>query len=153
MNKSHRELIKERYENAVHEYAMAFCQKHGYTYNPEQWSGGNIGSVLLVSDMYTDFDDIRTDINQDAPEEKFELWYWYNMRLYELGCEKHISYRSFLEGSPLPYNEEQLSKIEEAHKRVEEAREELEKLIGETHKESLGEQTDKMNFINKEDAE
>lgn len=72
MNKSHIKLIKERYENAVHEYCMAFCQKHGYHYNPDGWVGGDVGGVIEVADMFVNFDDIRIDIDNEVPQGIFE---------------------------------------------------------------------------------
>lgn len=71
MNESHRKLIRERYENAVHEYSIAFCQKHGYSYNPDALSCGVVGGVLFVANKYIGFlqinDDIDNDIVNDIP--------------------------------------------------------------------------------------
>ena len=55
MNKAHIELIKERYENAVHEYCHAYCQKHGCTYNPDNWSDGLVGGVLRIDKKFIGF--------------------------------------------------------------------------------------------------
>ena len=121
--------IKRRYENAVHEYAAAFCRRHGWVYSPDDWVGGRIGEVLEVCDMFVDFRDIRTDVDREAPENAFDEWYWYELELHELGCTKHVNYEHFLMGCPLPYSEEDLEKIHEAHRRVEEAKAMLEDLI------------------------
>ena len=67
MNKAHIELIKERYENAVHEYCHAYCQKHGCTYNPDNWSDGLVGGVLRIDKKFVGFPTIKSDIDNELP--------------------------------------------------------------------------------------
>ena len=124
MNKAHRELIEKRYIEAVNEYVQAFCDRHGYG-KPEGWVGDRVGEILIVNDMFVDFADIKIDIDHNVPEEMFEQWYYYTLRLHELGCDKTINYWSFSLGAPLPYTEEQLAAIEVAAKRKDEAEQAL----------------------------
>lgn len=148
MNKSHKNLIRERYENAVHEYCIAFCQKHDYHYNPDGWVRNNIGGVVLIGDYYINFDDIRYDIDNDVPKEIFFEFYEYTLRLAMIDegrhNVKHVNYPHYIMGFR-PYSEAQLKKMEEAKKRVEEAEEAL--------RECLAAQTDEMDFINREGEE
>ncbi len=65
MNEAHRRLIKERYENAVHEYCHAYCQKHGYTYNPDGWVHGDVGGILQIGDKYISFYAMKADIDNE----------------------------------------------------------------------------------------
>ena len=141
MNKAHRELLEKRYVEAVNEYVQAFCDKHGYG-KPEGWVANRVGETLIVSDMFVDFADIKIDIDHNVPEEVFEQWYNYTLRLRELGCKKNINYWSFSLGAPLPYSEDQLKAIEVAKHRRDEAEQAL--------KDCLAAQTDELDFINKE---
>lgn len=142
MNQSHKNLIKERYENAVHEYCMAFCQKHGYDYDPDGWVGGNVGGVVLIAYYYINFDDIRYDIDNDVPEQIFQQYYNYTLEIASLddGTDnmRQVKYPHYIMGFR-PYSEEQLIKISEAKMRKDEAERNL--------REFLAAQTDEMNFM------
>lgn len=133
MNKAHIELLKSEYESVVGDYCQAFCTKHGYEYCPDDWLGGDVGGIIEIGDMFINFDDIRTDVDNGIPEKVFSEWYWYGLRLHELGLPKSINLRSYAMGAPLPYSEEDLKRIEEAIRRVNEAEECLKKIIDEHH--------------------
>lgn len=137
-------MLEKRYVEAVNEYVQAFCDKHGYG-KPEGWVANRVGETLIIGDMFVDFADIKIDINHNVPEEVFEQWYNYTLRLRELGCEKTINYWSFSLGAPLPYSEEHLKAIEVAKYRRDEAEQAL--------RDCLAAQTDEMDFINKEGEE
>lgn len=134
MNKSHKELIRGRYENAVHEYCHAFCRKHGYHYDPDGWVGEGVGGIVLVGDYYINFDDIRYDIDNDVPEDIFIKYYDYTLEIASLdegtGKMTNVNYKHFIYGLR-PYSEEQLEKIRQAKERVAEARAALEECIAE----------------------
>jgi hypothetical protein len=143
MNKAHKELLEKRYVEAVNEYVQAFCDKHGYE-RPECWVGDRVGEILEVNDMFVDFRNIKIDIDNSVPEEVFEQWYNYTLRLGELGCEKTISYWSFALGAPLPYSEAQLKAIEVAKTRRDEAEQSL--------KDCLGAMSDTMDFMSSDEV-
>lgn len=144
MNDSHRQLIKERYENAVHEYVLAFCRKHGYHYDPDEWIGDNVGGIVMIADYYINFDNIRYDIDNDVPAEVFVQFYDYTLRLAMLDEEKHVNYPHYIMGFR-PYSEEQMQKMEESKRHKDEADAKLDE-----SRNHLGAQTDEMDFINKE---
>lgn len=139
MNKAHIEWLKERYHIAVRDYCTAFCDKHGWEYDPRNWIGDKVGEIIEICDRFIDFNDIKTDIDNDFPEEKFVEWYDYTLRLAELGCSKTINYWHFAKGCPLPYSDEQLVAIEVAKTRRDEAEQALQDCLG-----SMG---DKMDFM------
>lgn len=126
MNESHKELIKKRYENAVHEYCQAFCTKHDYHYDPDGWV--EIGTVVLIGDYYIDFNDIRYDIDNDVPEEVFIKYYDYTLEIASIdggtGKMKNVNYPHFVKGCR-PYTEEQLAKLRIAKQAVIDANEAL----------------------------
>lgn len=132
MNISHKNLIKERFENAVHEYCHAFCQKHEFDYDPDAWVGEDVGGVLEINEglMYVDFDDIRLDINKDAPKGAFEVYYEYSVECEFVDGAKQMNYRSWLNGYR-PYTAEQLRKMHEAQTKVMKSKQELEMLMNE----------------------
>lgn len=138
MNKAHIEWLKECYNKAVRDYCTAFCDKHGWEYDPNDWVGDKVGEVIEICDRFIDFSDIKTDIDNDFPEGIFEKWYDYTLRLTELGCSKTINYWYFTKGCPLPYSEEQLEAIEVAKKRRDEAEQSLRDCLAATTDEVCG---------------
>lgn len=144
MNDAHRYLLAEQFNKAVEEYVRAFCVKHRWPFVFD-WVGGKVGETLVIEDCFVDFSDIKTDIDNNFPEEMFGKWYDYSLRLHELGCEKNINYYSYAKGAPRPYSEAHLRAIEVAKKRRDEAEEDL--------RDCLAAQTDEMDFINKEGEE
>lgn len=134
MNKKDSESIKKRYENAVHEYCHAFCEKHGYHYDPNEWVCDGIGTTVLIGDYYISFDDIRYDIDNNVPEDVFIKYYDYTLQISSLddgtGKMKNVNYPHFIKGLR-PYSDEQLKKIEDAKKAVKDAEEALRKCVEE----------------------
>lgn len=130
MNISHKNLIKERFENAVHEYCHAFCQKHEFDYDPDGWVGGDVGGVLEVMDgyMYVNFDDIRHDIDNDVPKGTFEQYYEYSTECASIQGAKQVNYRSWCMGCR-PYTAEQLNELHNAQLNVEKAKQDLLELV------------------------
>lgn len=132
MNKAHKELMRERYENAVHEYCHAFCQKHGYHYDPDMWVGGRVGEIIEIADYFCDFVDIRYDIDNDIAEEMFVQWYDYSLELAMLdageGKIKNVNYEHYCMGAR-PYSVEDIEALKEAKARVDEAKRALEECI------------------------
>lgn len=130
MTKLHKELIKERFENAVHEYCIAFCKKHEYDYDPDGWVGGDVGGVLEVVDgyMYVDFDEIRLDIDKDVPKGTFEEYYDYTTEVGFVDGARNMNYRSWCMGYR-PYTAEQLKELHEAQVNVRKAEQILRELV------------------------
>jgi len=132
MNKAQQTLIRQRYENAVHEYCIAFCTKQGYAYDPDEWVGEDIGGVVMIGDMYIDFSNIRYDIDHDVEPGKFVQWYDYALEIAMLdngrGDMRQVNYKHWLMGAR-PYSEEDLEEIREAKKRVEESEQALMEII------------------------
>lgn len=124
MNKAHTELVRERYENAVHEYCHIFMQKHGFAYNPDEWVANEVGGVLCVNDYYLDFDDIKYDIDNDVAENVFFEWYDYCVELMMIDGAPDVNYKSWVRGFR-PYTREQLSRILEAQEKVQAAKDAL----------------------------
>jgi hypothetical protein len=66
--------LNERFESVCDEYLEAFCLKHDL-YVDYDWVGKNVGGVVTIGDYFINFDDIRLDIDQNAPEPCFFKWY------------------------------------------------------------------------------
>lgn len=76
MNKSHIALLRSNYESACNAYLKAFCQKHGFS--EAYWVADRVGEIADCNESYTfDMSTIRTDIDEDAPEEQLLEWYSY----------------------------------------------------------------------------
>lgn len=113
--------LQKEFRDIANTYLYSFCVKHEFEYEADAWVGGDVGDVAQVGDYFFGFDDIRYDIDNQIEGDKILEWHDYNVRLGVLGCTKKINYQNWCKGCPLPYTEEELQKIEDAHKRVLEA--------------------------------
>lgn len=128
---------REMFRRGCEAYLRLFCDKHGYDYEDaaQSWVAGDVGDVVCVSDMYVSLNDIRTDIDRDAPEEEFVKWYDYCLRLGVIDLSIPTpNYNSWLRGCPRR-SEEEIEKLEEIHHKVEMAKAELENAIKNDKKE------------------
>lgn len=125
--------LKNEWINICNKYLKLFCDKHEYDYEPDMWVHNDPGTVCMIGDMFVSMENIRYDIDNDIPEEKFEKWYWKHIEVYELVGEKFMNYESFCKGYPDYWTEDKLESIREAKQRVIDARDALEKEI-ENHK-------------------
>lgn len=107
------------------QYVEAFCQRHGYTPECDAWVGGEVGTTICINDMYIGMDEIRYDVDNKVPVEKFEEWYWKSLDVYELTGEKWLNYPSFCKGAPDPWPDERLNKIRESKKKIDKLKQEL----------------------------
>lgn len=123
--------LKNDWEKLTIEYVKFFCEKHEMYYEEDSWVGNKIGEIICIGDYYIDFSDIKYDIDNNVPEEKFDLWYWKSLEVYQITGKNYMSYESFCKGAPDIWSDEKLKKIKELQKRAEEAKEELEKYIEE----------------------
>lgn len=131
--KSNKELykieLKLNWKEICNNYLFEFCEKHEYTYEPDCWVANNPGTIACVNDMFVSMEDIRYDIDNDIPEEKFEKWYLKSLEVYELVGEKFMNYENFCKGCPDYWTEDKLESIRKAKQRVIDARDALEQEI------------------------
>lgn len=108
--------MKEQYIHVCNAYAKAFEKKHDYQF--DSWV--EVGTVACFGDYFIDFKDIKFDIDNDIPKEKF--WEYYDASLEhsyliierELIMEELIdnklrpfpNYNNWLKGAPRPTQEE-----------------------------------------------
>ena len=84
--------IKERLDNCIDLYTDLFCQKQEvWAYG---WIGPIKGGINCFSDAFLSFDDIRTDLELDAPKGMIFDWYWDNIE----NEGKAINYYSYIKG-------------------------------------------------------
>ena len=107
------------------QYVEAFCQRHKYTLECDAWVAGDVGTTICIHDMYIGMDEIRYDVDNEVPVEKFEDWYWKSLDVYELTGEKWLNYPSFCNGAPDPWPDERLNKIRESKKKIDLLKKEL----------------------------
>lgn len=123
--------LKKRYQDICNIYLQEFITKHDFPCEYDSndvWVGNNPGTVAMLGDFFVSFDDIRYDIDNNIPEEKYIQWYsrYEELSLLDL---KYMNYSSFCKGAPDPYNEEQINNIKIARERVNRAKEDLEKCM------------------------
>lgn len=84
--------IKERLYNCIDLYTDLFCQKQEVY--ADGWIGQIKGGINCFADAYLSFDDIRTDLELDAPKGLIFAWYWDNVE----NQGKAINYYSYIKG-------------------------------------------------------
>lgn len=124
-----KQTLKQTWEKVCNTYLQEFCRRHGYSYELDMWVANDPGTIACVNDMFVSMEDIRYDIDNDAPEEYFERWYWKSLEVYELVGEKFMNYESFCKGCPDYWTEDKLESIRAAKQRVIDARDALEREI------------------------
>ena len=126
--------LQTRWWNICDEYVRVFCEKHGYTYEPDMWVGDDPGGITEVCDMFVHLDDIRYDVDNDIKPDMFPDWYWKGLEIYELTGFKYMNYPSFCKGAPDEWTPERMEKIRETHRRIEDEKKKLQELIEECKK-------------------
>ena len=104
---------------ACNAYLAAFCEKHGYDYEPDAWVGDDPGGIAEVGDLFVSMADMLTDIDRDAPKEEYIKYYDYCMRVGGI-CDGKLNtpnYDSWLRGCPR-MDEEQIARLEELQRDV-----------------------------------
>lgn len=118
-NGQSREELRLSYNSACNAYLAAFCEKHGYDYEPDAWVGDDPGGIAEVGDLFVSMADMLTDIDRDAPEEEYIKYYDYCMRFGGI-CDGKLNtpnYDSWLRGCPR-MDEEQIARLEELQRDV-----------------------------------
>jgi hypothetical protein len=121
MNK---EELKTNYERACNNYLKAFCEKHEFDFDTNEWIAGRAGEVVQIADYYVDMATIIDDIELDAPESAFLKWYDYCTEMRFLGAETTPNFRSWIRGCPRK-SEAEIVKMKAAQQRIEELKREL----------------------------
>lgn len=93
--------LSDRYMQLANEYLAVFCEKHGFDFLDARscWVANNVGDVCIIGDFCVSYDDIRTDIDCNAPKEEYVKYYSYSQEAAELGL-KSPNYRNWLRGAP-----------------------------------------------------
>lgn len=114
-----REELKLNYTAACNAYMAAFCEKHNFDYEPDAWVGGDPGGIAEINDLFVSMDDMRADIDRDAPEEEYIKYYDYCARVGAIGHGELSTpnYDSWLRGCPR-INEERIAFLESLQERV-----------------------------------
>lgn len=76
MNK---QQLKINYNDACNAYLQAFCKKHDFDRSSAFWCGNDVGGIASVCDLTFDMATIRTDIDEDAPEDALLKYYDYTI--------------------------------------------------------------------------
>lgn len=122
--------LKSNFKEICNRYLEEFCNRHDYAYHPEDWIGGEVGGIIEIADMFVTMDNIRYDVDNDIPTDKFSDWYWNSVEHSELGLT-YMNYPSYCNGAPDPYTQEQIQSIRDGQIRVRQAKEDLMKTIDE----------------------
>ena len=93
--------LKREYNRSVNAYLEAFCDKHGFDYTEavRSWVDGRVGEVVIIGDYFFDFETIRTDMDEDAPEEELMKHYDYCVQAEALGLTSP-NFTHWIKGCP-----------------------------------------------------
>lgn len=83
--------IKERLDNCIDLYTDLFCQKQEVY--ADGWIGEIKGGINCFSDAFLSFEDIRIDLENNAPKGEIFKWFWENVE-----SNHSINYHSYLKG-------------------------------------------------------
>lgn len=65
--------LKENFDKACNAYLEAFCKKHDFS--SSYWIADRVGGIADCNECFTfSLDDIRTDIDMDAPTQEILDW-------------------------------------------------------------------------------
>lgn len=114
MNK---QLLKQNYDDACNAYLKAFCEKHDFYYEDAYWCGEDVGGIADCSTYPFDMATIRTDIDEDAPEEELMKHYDYCLNAIEFNLDIP-NFRAWIYGCPRASKEwfEKMRKMREDFK-------------------------------------
>lgn len=122
---------KQQFNDACNAYLEVFCEKHGFDYGEAKnsWIDNEVGGCCFLGDFFVSFDDIKTDIDKDAPKEEYWNYYEYSLEAHDLGliCPNYVSW---LRGCPR-LSQEQRKSLREAKKRVYDAQKDFERIFKE----------------------
>ena len=91
--------LKENFDKACNDYLEAFCKKQGFS--SFYWIADRVGEMADCNECFTfSFDDIRTDIDTDAPAQKIVEWYDCCAEAESVGIATP-NYRHWLQGCPV----------------------------------------------------
>ena len=122
-------VLAKWWVSMCNDYLKEFCERHEYTYEPDAWVGDEAGTIVCINDMFISMNDIRYDVDNQVPLEKFEKWYWKGLDVFELTGIHYMNYPSYCKGAPDEWDDERLEKIRDAKQHIEEEREKLEEMI------------------------
>ena len=95
---TNRKQLKENFNKACNDYLEAFCKKQGFS--SLYWVADRVGEIADCNECFTfNFNDIRTDIDTDAPTQEIVDWNDYCMEADLVGLETP-DYRHWLQGCP-----------------------------------------------------
>ena len=123
--------LQQQWQEVCNDYLRAFCKRHEYAYDPKDWIGigaENIGTIVEVNDMYINMDDLRYDVDNNVPADKFAKWYDKQLELHELGIEVWLNYPNYCKGAPDEWTEERMEELRAANQRLWEMKEQLEEM-------------------------
>lgn len=90
--------LKENFDKACNAYLDAFCKKHGFY--SSYWIADRVGEIADCNECFTfSLDDIRTDIDTDAPAQEILDWSDYCAEADLIGLATPC-YRHWLQGFP-----------------------------------------------------
>ena len=88
------EKLKSKLDLCIEQYVILFCKKQDLQYKTGMWVAGDVGYIVLISDMFINFSDIRLDLENNVTKGIFSEWYW---TVTESNLP-YINYSSWLKG-------------------------------------------------------
>lgn len=121
--------LHRRYMEALKEYCHLFAEKHDLVVYDEDI---RTDVPILMSDYYVDTNDIMYDLDNEIEKGVWEEWYDVMLELHTMGA-RTCNFDAWCKGFR-PYTPEQIEKMKESQRRIDQYKAELEGLIEQSKK-------------------
>lgn len=124
MDKKRLKEKNDAYEKACNDILKAFAEEYEVQVDEQDWVGGDVGGIIGIcqSEYFLNFEDLRYMLNNAIPFDEFLKWWDYSAEVGVLGL-KGMNFKSWVKGAPR-YKREQLDRLQELHKEIDELTEE-----------------------------
>lgn len=116
--------LKTQWRRLCNQYLQEFVEKHEITLEPYPWVADNPGTVAMLGDYFVSMENIRYDIDNNIPVGWFEEWYDKHTEYTSLEL-KYMNFETYCKKCPDPYTPEQIEKIREGKRKIDELKAEM----------------------------
>ena len=85
--------VRNLYVTSVNLYVNIFCKLNEV--HTDGWIAGTVGTLLTISDMVLDFQDIKFCVDNDISFDWLQHWYYYNYDSYQNKGSKSLNLKSY----------------------------------------------------------
>lgn len=100
-SKAHKDLLRQRYDEACEDYLKAFCDAYELQYESDSWVGGEVGTTTCINDYFFDFDGVVKYAVDNGLHDYNDLVEWYDYTLFAHNFNQTIpNFKAWSKGCP-----------------------------------------------------